>query len=471
MDTEVRAAPPELAHVLHLHDRGARGRRRAVAFWLAAAALSTLAVTLHFLSRADPRYIAAPVTTGSLTIVVTATGNLQPRKQVEIGSEVSGIVENVYAHVNESVHTGQLLAVLDTARIEAQLLQVEAAISVAEARVAQSSASLSEATAYYARLLKVRELSGNKLPSQQDMDMAEARLARAEGEAAAARAAVAYGQASREAIRTDLAKTEIRSPIDGVVLVRSIEPGQTVAAALQAPVLFTLAEDLRQMELHVALDEADVGTVQTGQAATFSVDASPHRSFQARITRIHLASNQTRAGAARGVTQLASSSIAGGVVVYETVLEVDNPDLLLRPGMTATAEIVTSRITGATLVPSAALRFTPQHAEFPGMKDQSHRRTGMMALMPYLAERWTCPRENGQALGCLWVLEDGEPQLAVFKLGATDRSVTQVLTLRQLPDWSSLSRIRSDPILTRAVARKLRPGMQVVIDNAQPPSD
>src|SRR5690606_13824332 len=153
----------------------------------------------------------------------------------------------------------------------------------AEARVIQSDASLKEARANYQRLLKVRELSGNRIPSEQEIDVAQATVARAEGDLAAAKAAVAQARASLEAVRTDLEKTEIRSPINGVVLARSVEPGTTVAASFQAPVLFTLAEDLKKMELHVAVDEADVGAVQVGQNATFTVDAFPNQTFSAHI--------------------------------------------------------------------------------------------------------------------------------------------------------------------------------------------
>ena len=232
----------------------------------------------------------------------------------------------------------------------------------------QSVAGLKEARANYARLQKVRELSGNKLPSQQDMDVGESAVAQAEGEEAAARAAVAQARANLDAVKTDLSKTDIKSPINGIVLVRSVEPGQTVAASLQAPVLFTLAEDLKKMELHVAVDEADIGSVEVGQQASFTVDAFPNRQFHAKITRVDFASNNTQKSTSSSSSGqgAASSATSTGVVTYETVLEVDNSDLLLRPGMTATAEIVTTNIQDATLVPNAALRFTPTGVDVPG---------------------------------------------------------------------------------------------------------
>lgn len=469
MDTEVKGAPPHLEDVLQLHDRGPHARRRRVLTWLIVATACGLTVAAYIQDRAPAtRYVTASVTTGALTVTVSATGHLKPRRQVEIGSEVSGIVENVYVDVNEPIHAGQLLASLDTARLKAQLSQAEGALAVAEARARQGEARLDEASAHHARLLKVSELSAGKLPSHHDIDLAEASLARAQGQAAAARAAVVQAQATREAIRTELSKTEIRSPIDGVVLSRSIEPGQTVAAALQAPILFILAQDLHQMELHITVDEADVSAVRPGQAATFTVDAFPDRVFDASIARIHWASNPMPSMAARELVDSSSSAeSASAVVTYLTVLELDNPDLLLRPGMTATAEIITSRTEDVTLVPNAALRFMPSTARFPGMDDDSERGTGMMALMPYLATRWQCPRESGQTLGCVWVLEDGEPQLAVFKPGATDRVMTQVISLERLPNWSSLARLRNDPILTKALAREVRPGTRVIVDSPE----
>jgi HlyD family secretion protein len=305
----------------------------------------------------ETKYVTQDVTTGDLTVTVTATGNLEPVNQVDIGSELSGTIRSVAVDVNDTVKAGQVLTKLDTVRLEAQVLQAQSSLASAQARVLQSVAGLKEARANLARLQKVRELSGNKLPSQQDMDVGESAVAQGEGEEAAARASVAQAQANLDAVKTDLSKTDIKSPINGIVLVRSVEPGQTVAASLQAPVLFTLAEDLKKMELHVAVDEADIGSVEVGQAASFTVDAFPNRQFHAKITRVDFASNNTQKSTSSTSGQgSAASATSTGVVTYETVLEVDNSDLLLRPGMTATAEIVTTNIEGATLVPTCRVR-------------------------------------------------------------------------------------------------------------------
>ncbi len=223
---------------------------------------------------------------------------------------------------NSKVKAGQVLAVLDTAKLEAPIAQSRAALESAKAKAQQAKATVTETLAKMEQYQKVWSLSGGKVPSQTEMDAAKASLERAKADAANNAAAVSQAEAVLKSNLTDLSKSVIKSPIDGIVLARSIEPGQTVAASFTAPVLFTLAEDLAKMDLHVNVDEADIGRVLEGQSATFSVAAYPNRTFDALIS-------QARYG----------SSTTSGVVTYETVLKVENPDLSLRPGMTATADI------------------------------------------------------------------------------------------------------------------------------------
>ena len=229
---------------------------------------------------ARPSTSTQEVTRGDLTVTVTATGNLEPRNQVDIGSELSGTIRSVNVDVNDDGEGGPgARRARHHAPESAGAAGAELARIGRGARAAERGRRSKEARANFARLQKVRELSGNKLPSQQDHGCRRSggRARRRRG--AAARAAVAQARANLDAVQTDLGKTDIRSPINGVVLVRSVEPGQTVAASLQAPVLFTLAEDLKKMELHVSVDEADVGSVEVGQKATFTVDAFPNRQF------------------------------------------------------------------------------------------------------------------------------------------------------------------------------------------------
>jgi len=474
MDTETTVSSSDVARTLGDQGLGAPPPWQR---WIKWAVLAVLVIAIGWFvfgrdgSKA-PKYQFAEVTRGDLTVTVTATGNLEPRNQVDIGSELSGTIRTVNVDFNDEVKAGQVLAVLDTTRLNAQVLQAQSSLASSEARVVQSEATLKESRAAYARLLKVKDLSGGKLPSQQDMDVAESTVASGEGDVAAAKAAVAQARANLDAVKTDLSKTDIRSPINGVVLVRSVEPGQTVASSLQAPVLFTLAEDLKKMELHVAVDEADVGSVQVGQEATFTVDGFPNRHFSARITEVHFASSNTKSSTSSSSTS-ASSATSTGVVTYETVLEVDNSELLLRPGMTATAEIVTTSINDVTLVPNAALRFTPEGVQVPGAPpaaNQQQQRGALSALMPM--PRFGRPGGGQQGasrrFGRVWILEDGKPAMVMFKSGATDGRNTQVLPLGPLPTSGRMAQMANDENFKKAMERKLEPGMKVIVDSEAP---
>lgn len=472
METRLDTATPDVAQTLESYGQHPRASWQRWIKW-AVLALIVIAVGYYFLGpngTAQVKYVTQEVTRGDLTVTVTATGNLEPRNQVDIGVELSGTVRNVLVDVNDVVRKGQLLAQLDTTRLNAQLLQARSSLASAEARVLQAIASEKEASANYQRLLKVRELSNNKIPSQQDLDVAEAAVARAQGEQAAAKASVSQARGSLETVLTDLAKAEIRSPINGVVLVRSVEPGQTVASSLQAPVLFTLAEDLKKMELHVAVDEADVGSVEAGQQATFTVDAFPSRRFSAHITQVHFASSNTQQSSSSSSSQASATST--GVVTYETVLEVDNSGLLLRPGMTATAEIVTTSIVDAVLIPNAALRFTPEGVDVPGAP-AAQQRSALSAIMPQMGRRPNFGQNGGSAnrrMGRAWVLEDGKPAMAMFRPGATDGRFTQVLSLDEPPNLARMSNAPPEMLerMKKAMERKIEPGTAVIVDAETP---
>ena len=307
--------------------------------------LAMLAALLTWNNRSagnQVHYLTQEATHGSITVTVSATGTLQPTNQVDVGSEISGTIKTVEVNYNDRITQGQILARIDTARLESEFKQRAASLEAARAKVLQAMATVSESKIKLARLVHVQKESGGKVPSETEMDAALATRDRAIADESNASAAVALAEASLEAQRTDLAKSVIRSPINGIVLKRAAEPGQTVAASFQTPVLFTLAEDLTQMVLHVDVDEADVGKVHENQTATFTVDAYPDRTFPASITQVRF-----------------GSKTVAGVVTYETLLTVDNSDLLLRPGMTGTASIIIQKVDNALLVPNTALRFTP----------------------------------------------------------------------------------------------------------------
>jgi HlyD family secretion protein len=390
------------------------GHRRYLKPWLVMAALTLVTVVIVIVwetsDKADStQYKTQEAQRGNLTVTVTATGALEPTNQVDVGTEVSGTIETVEADYNDRVRVGQILARLDTSKLEAQVLQSKAGLESSRAKVLQAQATVKETSDQLARLQRVRELSNNKVPSQHDVDAAEAALERAKADEAASKAQVSEAQATLEANETDLSKAIIYSPVNGIVLVRSVEPGQTVAASLQAPVLFTLAEDLTQMALHVDVDEADVGQVKEGQEAIFTVDAYPDRTFPARITQVRYGSQTVE-----------------GVVTYETVLNVDNSDLSLRPGMTATADITVKKIENAILVPNAAFRFTPPVQE----KETSFRGSGIIGkLFPRPRRSPATQREEATAdkkQHLVWTLLNGQLIAISVTTGSTNGIMTEV---------------------------------------------
>ncbi|NCP53924.1 MAG: efflux RND transporter periplasmic adaptor subunit, partial [Rhodoferax sp.] len=239
---------------------------------------------------AAPSYVTEPAAKGNLTLTVTANGTLQPTRTVNIGSELSGTVARVLVDVNDRVKKGQVLVELDTAKLNDQVTRSRAAQSAAQAQLAQASATVKETKASLARLEEVARLSGGKVPSASELDSARAALERATASEASARANLDSARASLTTDETNVAKAFIRSPIDGVVLTRSVDPGNAVAASLQAVTLFTVAEDLRQLQLRVNVDEADVGRVKVGQKASFTVSAFAGRRFPATITRVSFGS-------------------------------------------------------------------------------------------------------------------------------------------------------------------------------------
>lgn len=365
---------------------------------------------------ASVRYDTADVKRGDLTVTVSATGTVQPVNQVDVGSELSGTIESVLVDFNDEIKRGQVLARLDTDRLRAQVIEGRASLESARAKVVEAKATVDETRVKYERC---RKLAERQLCSKEDLDTLLAAKSRALATKASAEAQVAVAQATLDAYETNLAKAEIRSPINGLVLKRQIEPGQTVAASLQAPVLFTLAEDLTKMELLVAVDEADVGKIAEKQHAVFTVDAYPDRTFPAVISQVRYAPQTIE-----------------GVVTYETVLSVDNADLLLRPGMTATAVITVQQLHDVLLVPNAALRFTP-----PVTKQTTRKSSGVFGTLfrrPHGEKRR--PEVNDKLKQKVWILKNGKPQAVSVKTGASDGKFTVI------------------------EAKSIQPGQEVIID-------
>jgi HlyD family secretion protein len=327
-----------------------------VAALLAAGAGVAVAMRPRPVSEAE-RYRSEAVVRGAVVHEVSATGRLEARGSVSVGAEISGRIESVAVDFNDPVKRGQVLARFDRRSLVAQDRQVHA--SLRAARTALREAELAAAQADRERA-RVEALFAGGAVSAAERDAAVAASEQAATRIQSARAQIAVQRASDSLADTNLDHAEIRSPIDGVVIRRAVEPGQTVAAALQAPELFLLAEDLRKMRVLAAIDEADIGRVTAGQAARFTVDAFPDDVFAARVDEVRNAPVVTQS-----------------VVTYEAVLTVDNADLRLRPGMTASLRIVTAEEKDALLVANAALRFTP-----PGLEDMRKDARGVFVLAP-----------------------------------------------------------------------------------------
>ncbi len=398
--------------------------RRAKWIGIALAVLLLLFILYRVFGQSETvRYATQDVEKGALTVTVSATGNVKPINQVDVGSEQSGLITHVYVDVNDRVTKGQLLATLDTARLQDSVVQAQASVAAAQAQVGEAEATLAQSSATLARQEEVHRLSGGRVPSKTELDAARADRKRAVASLAAARAQVAQQNAAIGTARTNLSKARIYSPVTGVVLSRDIEPGQTVAASFNAPVLFTIAEDLSQMELEVSIDEADVGQVKEGQEASFTVDAFPGQRFPAKITRVNVGSNSSSSSSSSSTT----TSSTGTVVAYTAILSVDNAAQNLRPGMTATADIVTTHKEGALLIPNAALRYRPASGA-----TSANASSGITSALVPRGPRRSNQTERSVTTGrgaqqSLYILgDDGQPQAMQVTTGDTNGSVTEV---------------------------------------------
>jgi HlyD family secretion protein len=417
-------------------DLRAAQRRRSFSVWVDAALLLAMA-TGSYLWWSSPsgvpatRYLTEAVARGDLSIYVIASGTLQPTRIVNIGSELSGTVTRVLVDVNDRVRKGQVLVEIDKGKFRDLVSRSRATLASNVAKAAQTATTLKETQANLARLKEVARLSGGKVPSVSELDTAQATLERARADEAIARASVADAKAALSTDETNLGTTSIRAPSDGVVLTRSVDAGNAVAASLQAVTLFTIAEDLTSMKLQIRVDEADMGKVAVGQTASITVSAYPTRKYQATITRLANGSNTI-----------------DNVVTDVANLAVDNTDMSLRPGMTATATINTTQRHDVLLVPNAALRFTPL------MQDAFTRFTTRLpgggggfvdSLLPHppgMIPPSKTAMPSGVATGGrqVWILIDGRPSPLAVTSGVSDGKLTEI------------------------TSSNLRAGLQVIVD-------
>jgi HlyD family secretion protein len=394
-------------------------KRRRLVTWGATAVGVLLLLLLLARCFAPPKpiaYATSPVSRGDLVVTIAATGNLAPTNQVNLGSQVSGLVAKVFVHNNDRVTKGQPLASLDLSLLRAALMQSQASLQAAIASVAQNKATVEQTKATLDRDEQVYKLSDGKVPSQTELDTARGDYARAIANVAAAQAQVAQQRAAISTNETQLSYGTIYAPVTGVVLSRQVEPGQTVAAQFNVTTLFTIAEDLARMKLEVKVDEADVGELHEGAPATFTVDAYPGRIFPATVTRVDLGANATPQVNSAGATVAATST----VVAYTAVLSVGNADLLLKPGMTAVATITVAHKSNVLLVPNAALRFNP--ATPAGGAPRG------IQIGPPIRNSGPQSADFGRgARRQIWTLDaHGKPQAINVTSGDTDGAMTEV---------------------------------------------
>lgn len=397
-------APKGIEKTLGVGKKKMSGRKKAF-IWLGGA-VAILAILVMVFSGGDGGpvgYKAEAVKRGPLSVKVTATGTLQPVDQVDVGAEVSGRVVEVKVDFNSAVKKGDVLAQIDTTQLEARRVQTEAQLAAAKAGVKEAEAAMSDAQR---RLSRVRDLAKSRNVSQQDLDTAQSTFDRAAASLEVAKAQVAIQEANLQVAVSDISKAVIRAPIDGIVLYRSVEEGQTVAASFQTPVLFTLASDINKLELLADIDEADVGQVQEGQGANFTVDAFPNRTFEAQIRSMRNAPKKSE-----------TTASSQGVVVYQGELSVNNESGLLKPGMTATAEVTVKTVESALLVPNAALRFVPQSVAMKEATAESNAADAAAANAP-----------RDPSAGRVFVKgDDGQPVERKVKIGVTDGVTTEIL--------------------------------------------
>lgn len=360
------------------------------------------------------KFITATVTKGDIFVRVSAAGTVEPVRLVEVSTELSGTISKVHVDNNDTVKAGQLLAELDPQTLKNELDRAEAQVSAAKARMREAEAGTAAAAK---DLIRKRKLAARDLTTARDLDNANANSQQTKASLEALTAELRVAEANFAIARANLDKGRILSPVDGIVLRRNIEPGQTVAASLQSPMLFRLAQDLQNMQIRVDVDEADALNVSEGQAATFSVQALRDRQFDARVDKLYI-----------------GPEIVQGVVTYKAILSYDNTGLGLRPGMTATADIVVANVKDALLVPNAALRFTPPE----DVKDEDSL---LIAGSRVIGARIDPAHANDDAAGQrpsealrnaklrrIWIDDNGKPKAIEVVAGATDGAMTQIIS-------------------------------------------
>lgn len=375
---------------------------------VAAVMISILAVAGYFLflKKTPPAFKTAKVERGSVVSMVSATGTLNAVTTVQVGTQVSGTIQKLFVDYNSQVAKGQVIAQIDPAIFTSQVEQSQGNLQSAQANLGKLRTAARDA----ARTLeRNRQLLKEGIVSQADFDTAETNYQEARDAIRAAEGNVQQTRGASRQAQTNLRYATIRSPVDGVVVSRNVDVGQTVAASFQTPTLFTIAQDLTKMQINTSVDEADIGKVNVGQAAFFTVDAYPEIQFRGVVSQVRIA-----------------PVITQNVVTYDVVITVENKELKLKPGMTANVSIEVMRKDNVLMIPSAALRFKPSGAE--GSKEQPSARKPSAGKSP--AQK-------------IFVLKDGKAVPVPVGTGISDDTHVEI------------------------VAGELRPGQEVIVDQAQ----
>ncbi|WP_297810540.1 efflux RND transporter periplasmic adaptor subunit [uncultured Helicobacter sp.] len=368
------------------------------------------AALIYWWKTREPNYIytTQEIILGDISTSISANGTLSPTHEVSIGSVISGIVLEVLVDVNDEVSKGQVLAKIDSESIEQDLYRYEAQLESAKAQLKSARVTLEEKQWQYKQLQALFKTTGGKTPSKLDLQSAKTSYNAALSEVELREANIKEIETAIRSTQVDLKNAHITTPIDGVVLSRSIEVGQSVAASFQAPEFFIIAESLEEMELNVSISEADIGKVKVGQSVKFSVDSYPQKTFEALVDRVNFGASES----------------TDNIVSYEARIYVSNKDLLLKPGMSATADIVTDSAKNALLIPSSALYFTPTTKK-DSAKSSSKLNSFGLGMRPV---RTRGGGNKPQTNSSIWVLEKGVPREVTIEVGISDGILTQVFS-------------------------------------------
>ncbi|MGX3010078.1 efflux RND transporter periplasmic adaptor subunit [Helicobacter sp. 23-1044] len=372
-----------------------------------------VALFINGFGKGNVRYITQNPTRGDISQDVSATGTLSPTDTVEVGSQISGTIYEVLVDVNDEVKKGQILAKIDPEKLDQAVDNFEAQLQSAKAELTSAQVTLENKKWTYENYKDLFEKTDGKSPSQLQLKTAELEYKSALANIDIRKASIRQLETSLKSAKIDVKNAIITSPTNGIVLVRSIDPGQTVAASFSTPTLFTIAQDLTKMKLISSVLEADVGKVKINQEVEFNVDAYPNEKFIAKVAKVNFADSSSTTSSSSS-----SSTTSSNIISYEVTTYVDNSKLLLRPGMSATATIKTAAVKNALIIPYQALLFNPNEVEKKG--------NAMSMMGP--------PKRNKRSYsnignkGTIWILENGAPKEIEIEIGITNGKSAQILS-------------------------------------------